>query len=180
MKMFEKLARYRDDQALVTIKRNGIEEHSLYGVVLDFSAELLLLRYEYDFLFDGYRVFRTADLTKISVTKSNRYCRKIMRSDGLWNVGEDYPNLDLKSWRRLFKSCGDEIIAIESEDDPTDTDFWIGSICKVGKETITFRGFDGCGEWMPVTTIDLSRITSIQLRNRYISCHARHLPPLPS
>jgi hypothetical protein len=175
-----KLARYRDDQALVTLKRKGIDENDLYGVVMDFSDALVLVSHWYDFLFDGYRVVQISDVTKLSSSKSNRYCHKIMRSDGLWNPGQDLPKLNLKSWRHLFKSCGDEILAIESEDDPRDTGFWIGSVEDVGKEEIVFRGFDGCGKWLPVTTIYLDSITQVHLRERYISCHARHLTPIPS
>lgn len=162
---------------LQTFERRKIDPHRLYGVVVAESDNLLLIQREYEFEFDGYQVLRRRDITKAYSSKSNDYCARLMKAEGLWkSPPKRIRSLPLSDWRTLLTALAGQPVVIENE---SNGEFFIGPILECDARSVCIHHFDGCGQWENVERVAYRGITCVQIGGRYITIHSRHLPPRP-
>ena len=156
------------------IERSRIDANAIYGFVLDKSENLTYLAYEYDFQIDGFKIIRNEDISSSQVTPASRYCSKIMQKEGLLDILKNPPELEIKNWVTVFQQLkrNRKIVIIENEEE---NDFFIGPIYRVGKQSVTIRGFDGTGKWQEKENVAFSVITSVAIDCRYIRFHEKYL-----
>ena len=180
--MASKIKHYCETGKVVTIRREEVDPHALYGFVLGYTDDLLLIAREYDFFLDGWMVLNRRAISELQSTKSNAYCKKILKQEGL--LGDLSPgfDVDLSSYQGLFQSLRRQriFVIVESESlDEDDETFLIGPIGRITQRRVVVRYFDGCGKWTDDTrTIDYSNITAVQFGGNYIRLHQKYIDAL--
>lgn len=156
------------------ITRPDIDDHSLFGFVLESSDTLTLIAEEDDFCLDGYKVLRNCDIDIRKPTASTRYCTRIMKKEGLLDNIDDPPQVDLSSWAALFSSLRrqDRFVIVEDE---VRGQFLIGPIRRVNKKSVTINYFDGTGNWLGPENITYDEITCVSFGSRYIRMHRKYI-----
>jgi hypothetical protein len=173
-KILAKLAKYCDKLQEIAIERIEIEPHNLYGFVLAYSTDLVLIHLIDDFRLDGYRILRVRDISNIKRTKVPM---RILKAEGiLKHVGLASP-IDLTSWESVFrdlKLIGMNIIA--EDEQPGIEAFTIGKIVRVNKKSVSMRYFDATGKWdKHLTRCPYEQITRAQFDCNYVNVFSRHL-----
>jgi hypothetical protein len=160
---------------LVTIERKKLDPHRSYGVIVAQSPALTLVHREVDFLFDGYLVIRTKDITLCDSFDSNDYCRRLMRREGLWEaVPRWVKNLSIRGWPELIANLVGRVVILEDE---VRDSFHIGPILEAQGKHVAIHYFDPCGRLRDVEKLPYSRITSMRFGDRYSTTHAKYLTP---
>jgi hypothetical protein len=119
---------------------------------------------ENDFVLDGYHIRKLSQLRKIKALpkKYNELCGTV----GLPAQRKD-PGIDISSWQSIFEDLQklDTFVIIKND---FDEDYAIGTIQKVLKNKLHFRGFDAEGHWYeePIE-IPYSSITTVSWNTRY-------------
>ncbi|MCM1990657.1 hypothetical protein [Oceanirhabdus seepicola] len=149
-------------------------------IPLSLNDKLFLVINEYDFIFDGYSIYRFKDLIKIKI--KNDMCDKILKSEGLTS-NIIVPNIDISGWKSVFESLKNmnrNIIVEKQTIDGENDEFVIGRIEKIYKNFAYVWNFDADGEWddSPIK-IPYSQITNITFGSRYVDTFSKyiHEPP---
>ena len=159
-----------------SIKREYISPYSIYCFPICHSKDLLLIEIVDDFLPDGYKIIRKADITEIRHSESDEYAEYIFEQEGIIH-GQQRPDIqNLDSIKDVLKQFVDseENIIVECETD--DNSFLIGKVIECGKNTFFFLDFDGIGQWnqSPIEVL-YSKVTCIGLRGRYLRIMSKYL-----
>jgi hypothetical protein len=158
---------------LVTIEREKLDPHCLYGVIVARSPILTLFHREYDFQLDGFMVVRTKDITRCDSSASNEYCQRLMRLEGLWKtVPRWVKKLSVGGWPELIADLVGKVVIFEDE---ARESFHIGPILEAQTKHVAVHHFDGCGRLKDVVRVPYSRITSMMFGDRYSTTHAKYL-----
>lgn len=169
------LKRFRDERALVSIRRDGIDDQSIQGFVVAFSGTLLLLQYIYDFHLDGRLLLRAADITAIKATATDEFQKELLVEEGDFDKIDFSCNPPISSYDVFLRSLPqNEIVILEDEaaDDPV---FIIGTLISVDERQVSVRYFTGAANWKKeASIIEIDRITSCQTDTNYINFYARH------
>lgn len=160
---------------LQSFARSRIAPDKITGVLLGVSEELLLIQEVVDFEFYGYTVIRRRDTKALPPSDNDLYYESLMRKEKLWrNPQRAIQRLPIENWRSLFTAIQGQVAIIENE---RTGDFLIGPILECTSSSVTIHYFSPHGEWGKIERFPLRWITKVQLDNRYINIHARHLPP---
>lgn len=123
-----------------------IGEELIYGIIVSFSREIVLLYNLVDFIFDGYIVINTLHISNICVGKSDLFCSKIMRKENkmpkrnlLTDLGTD--NFE-DAFKILMKKEKCVSVYINGRED-----FVLGEIKEVTFEYAVLKLIDAAGEW---------------------------------
>ena len=135
----------------------------LYFYILDCSEKIFLGVEEYDFQLNGFHIRRISDMKEIEI--KDDLCVKINRENKLLENIEK-PDIDLSSWKKLFKSLKklNCFIIIENRYEEM---FYIGSIEKAKKNSVIFHPFDADGIWFDSVEIPYKKITNVIFGDRY-------------
>ncbi len=136
-KVLAKLEKYCGKPQEVAIERIDIDPSALYGFVLAFSSDLVLIHLLDDFRLDGYRILRVRDISKV---RRSYVPSRILKAEGILAQVGLACSIDLKSWQSVFrdlKALGRNII-VEGEQPEVDA-FTIGKIIRVNKKTLSMR-----------------------------------------
>lgn len=134
-----------------------------YFYILDCTEKIFLGAEEDDFIIDGFHIRRISDIKKIEIRDD--LCVKINRENKLpQNISK--PDIDLSSWKKLFKSLKKLNCHIIIENEYLGM-FYIGIIEKVKKNTVAFHPFDADGIWLDRVEIPYKKITNIIFADRY-------------
>lgn len=142
-----------------------------YFYILDCTEKLFLGAEEDDFLLNGFHVRRISDMKKIEI--KDDLCVKINKENKLLENTEK-PDIDLSSWKKLFKSLKKLNCFIIIENEYTDM-FYIGSIEKVKKNSVVFDPFDADGIWFDSVEIPYKKITTVIFGDRYSKAFQEYL-----
>lgn len=134
-----------------------------YFYILDCTEKVFLGAEEDDFLLDGFHIRRISDMKKIEV--KDDLCVKINRENKLLESIEK-PDIDLSSWKKLFKSLKKLNCFIIIENEYLDM-FYIGSIEKAKKNSVVFHPFDADGVWFDSVEVPYKKITHVVFGDRY-------------
>lgn len=175
--MKHKIDKYCKSRLLVKIERSKIDPNTKSGIILAYSNDLILVKYVYDFVVDGYQVVDIKDITSIKYGISDRYRNKIMKSDGDLKGIKKPTDIVLSDWHTTLESLQTKypILIVEHEGPPKER-FFIGKVVEFKNKHFTFRHFDATGKWLKNNkTMQYSDITTIQFDNIYINKFKRHI-----
>ena len=170
------IKQFKKDKAIVSISRESIDPNRIQGVILGYSKELLLLNYIYDFKLDGLLILRRKDISKIVSSKTDKFQKKLLIKEGVFDGIDFKNNYKLGSWHELFKDASKRheyfIIELEDQDNP---EFYIGKIERINSKSIRFNYFTGIARWEDEScSIKLDRVTSCQINNNYLNVYERY------
>lgn len=134
-----------------------------YFYILDCTEKIFLGAGEDDFLLNGFHIRRISDMKKIEI--KDDLCVKINRENKLLESIKK-PDIDLSSWKKLFKSLKKLNCFLIIENEYSDM-FYIGSIEKVKKNSVVFHPFDADGIWFDSVEIPYKKITNVIFGDRY-------------
>jgi hypothetical protein len=164
-----------EKQEKLDLLRRAIEHPTLHQYFFTYDLEcifyplavndkFILGQKENDFVLDGYHIRKLSQLRKIKALpkKYNELCGTV----GLPAQRKD-PGIDISSWQSIFEDLQklDTFVIIKND---FDEDYAIGTIQKVLKNKLHFRGFDAEGQWYeePIE-IPYSSITTVSWNTRY-------------
>ena len=84
--MTEHLSKLKEGRNLISIRRGNIDGHKIQGFLLDYSEELILINYVYDFILDGLMVLRRSDISEIKTDKTALLQTQILKEIGRAHV----------------------------------------------------------------------------------------------
>src|SRR6186713_373443 len=92
--------KYIDNKSFVKIYRTVCEkEENVSGFILGMSKHFLFMQLDYDFMLDGYAIFRKDDFDSIRHSSYERTQRKIFKAEGLLDTEYGFDKkLPLSSW----------------------------------------------------------------------------------
>ena len=144
------------------------------------SDQLFLAINEDDFIFDGFRVSRFRDVTKLRV--KNDKCDEIIKNEGLFQ-NLSIPEIELENWESVFNSLqtiGKNIIVEHETPEGIDDNFAIGKIDRVYKNCFYIYHFDADGIWEKEPyRIPFQEVTSVTFESRYINVFTKYIPDAP-
>jgi hypothetical protein len=174
------LAQHLDGRDLVSIRRDDIDDAAIQGYVLGLSQDLVALQYVYDFHLDGLLLLRTADITDVNCSRTDRLQREMLSREGLEQKVPFEKHLDLANWRAVIGQLAREfplmIIECEALDDP---DFVIGRVHALHENVVEFEYFSGAANWnRELADIELYDVTACRVDSNYINFYRRHFERL--
>ena len=151
---------------------NKYEDYMINGVPLSISRRLLLIKFTYDFAFDGYKLFRMKDIRSIRCGEVEAYHDFVMREEGLFVDDGSSSNLDISSWKTVldnFKSK-EVIIDISTKDQAhSKKTFFVGLPIDIKDDFLLFKEMDVIGRWKAQNIkIPIDDITNISFGSRYL------------
>ena len=171
----QSLKRFRDDQALVSIRRDGCDDRKIQAFVIHFSDSLVLLQYIYDFHVDGILLLRIADITDIETTATDEFQRQLLIKEGEFEKIDFGYRPPIGSYDVFLRSLPESEIIILEDEAADDPEFIIGRLTAVDGDEASVRFFTGAANWEDdPSVIEIGRITSCQTKTNYINFYARH------
>lgn len=166
---------FRDDQALVSIRRDGCDDRKIQAFVIHFSDTLILLQYVYDFHVDGILLLRIADITDIETTATDEFQKQLLIEEGEFaKIDFDY-RPPIGSYDVFLHSLQESEIVILEDEAADEPEFIIGRLIAVDGDEVSVRYFTGAANWEDDPSfIEITRITSCQTKTNYINFYARH------
>lgn len=170
------VSKHIQDKRLLRYKRAKCESYYRFIVPLFMSNDYILGLDEDDFIIDGYRIIRFRDLTEIDY-KGDLYEEILKKEEQL----ERYPipSLRLNCWQTIFEdlyNIGKNIIIENESINEEESEFAIGSILHVYKNSIHFRHFDADGIWQDdPLIIPYSKITTVTFGSRYVDLFSKYV-----
>lgn len=174
--MFKRLAKFKKNRCLVSIRRENINDLMIQGFILGYSDDLILLQYVYDFTLDGLMVLRLCDITDIHSYKKDVVQTEMLKKEGVYSDVDFTKKYSIDDWEVVFSTIGKEygfcIIEDENPDYPV---FLLGELRSIGKKSVSILGFSGAASWDDgVTEMNYSDISSFQVGNNYATVYERH------
>ena len=173
------LSSFVEKKEFLTVYRRFDEpDLSVSGYLLGFSADLLLLQREDEFLLNGYCILRRRDVEELRSGPYEKTIRRILEAEG---VQERYyglePPLPLESWSDLFRELKRRdlhvIIECEEEEDP---DFFIGPVERVSLHSVGIQYYDPAGRLLEqLSIIAFEDITKVTFGDRYTTVFRKYL-----
>ena len=167
---------HREERNLVSIYRSAIDDNAIQGFVLGDSRELVVLQYVYDFNLDGLMVLRTADITDVRCTATDKFQKQLLSQEGLSHNVPFALTLDLSGWRAVISQLAKEyaLMILECEEGKK-REFVIGRVVKTTAREVHIQHFSGTAAWAErPTTLKFSDITSCQVNTNYSNVYQRH------
>ena len=171
----KELADFKSQLALVDIERPAIGEDKLYGFIVGFSEDLVLVR-EVDYiLIAGLKLVRRIDITAVTEGETNVFQRSLIEAEGF--LSDDVlkfqgPVHSYDGWLACFPK--DQIFIIENEL-AEETEFYIGKIISADVDQVLLHNFNGAARWdEKIDEIPTNRITSAQTDSSYTNYYQRH------
>lgn len=179
--MIEILSKLKTERTLISIKRNKIDDLSIHGFLLDYSEELILIAYEYDFILDGLMVLRCSDITEIKTNKTDLLQTEILKEEGLYSKVDFDIACELKGWGGVLSTLGKRhrFVSIEDENNECPL-FYIGEIVKIGNDSVSIMEFSGAANWdEDASEIYYEDISCMQFGNNYTNMYERYFERNP-
>ncbi len=176
----EILKKLCDNRRFVGITRNISDTHRMWGFVLAFTRDFVLLQDLADFYLDGYSIIRRRDISKVKCGKHEQYFEKIIKGEGLWDKVGIQETISLKNWPSVFRSLKNigRNILVEGEDPDIDK-FIIGRIIRINKKHVKMRYFDSAGKWEKgFRFAPYEEISRVSFETEYIKIFSKYLRPL--
>ena len=152
--------------------------YNLIPLVLE--DKLLLTINEFDFIFDGYSVYRVKDITRVKI-KSDM-CDEIIKSEGLTS-SIITPNINIYSWKNVFeslKSLNRNILIKKQTIDCKDVDLYVARIENIHKYFAYVWFLSDEGRWDDThTKVLYSEIANITFASRCVDIPSKYLNEPP-
>ena len=139
-----------------------------YFYIFDFNNKFFLGLEEDDFITDGFQIRKISDMKKIELKDDK--CIEFNRQNKLLD-GINVPNININSWKDIFKSLKElnRIIIVEDENiNPKESEYAIGKVIKVKDSEVHLKVFDADGNWLDgYLVIPFRFISSVTFNSRY-------------
>jgi len=169
------LKEFKRHRELVCVRRAGVDAHYIQGFILNFSHDLVLLHYVFDFHLDGFLLLRRSDLTSVEVRKTDRFKRSLLDEEGVLSRVDYGYHAPIESYGAFLTWLPPNEIVILEDELLQEKDFLIGTVSSVTDSTVSVRYFSGAANWLDEPwEMDLSRISSCQVRTNYTQFYTRH------
>ncbi|TLD72773.1 hypothetical protein FEM03_01485 [Phragmitibacter flavus] len=166
---------FRNDRALVSIRRDECDDRKLQGFIVDFSESLILLQYVYDFRVDGRLLLRIEDITDMESTETDQFQKQLLLEEGDFEKIDFSRKQPISSYDAYLLSLPRNEIVILEDELAEDPEFLIGTLMFADDQIATVRFFNGAAKWKDQPSdIEIKRITCCQTRNNYINYYANH------
>jgi hypothetical protein len=175
--MQKQLERFRTKKKFVSISRELIDAHRLDGFIVDFSDDLILLMFVYDFFLDGYKIVATRDVTAIKCGEVEAWQENILRSEAVVDDVSAPFAFDLSTWKAALGSLKKHArhVILENET-PGSEIFLIGRIERLDSNAATLATFDPLGNWeTDRSRIRYDEITVAAFDGNYLKMHTKYL-----
>ena len=174
--MTEQLSNLKAERNLISIRRKEIDERRIQAFLLDYSEDLILIQYVFDFILDGLMVLRRSDICEIESDKTDLLQTKILKDEGLYSKVDFDIECDLKSWGSVLSTLGSRYRFITIEDEnPEYPLLYLGEIHAAETESVSIIGFSGAANWDDeVSVIYYEDISCVQLGNNYVNVYERY------
>lgn len=171
----ETLKELLKDNRLVAVQREGIDAQKIQGFILDYSEDLILLLYVYDFHLDGLLLIRISDVSDIDARLTDDFQKKLLLEEGKLDPEIFRTVHPIGSYEAFLKSLPKGRIVILEDEESEETEFLIGIIKKIESGNVSVRYFTGAGNWeSDPRSIALNNLTSVQTLTHYTEFYARH------
>ena len=160
---------------LIAISRAELNSIKLQGFPLAYSADLLLVRYVFDFYLDGLLLIRRRDITDSYSRKTDEFQRDLLAAENKLKDSLFKTNYPIESFDAFLQNLpSHEIVSIENESIES-SKFYIGRFLSADKRAVTIQEFTGAGNWEgQVTKIPNTAITCCQIKTNYINFYSRY------
>jgi len=174
--MIEDLAKLKEAKNLVSIRRENIDSQRIQGLLVDFSNDLVLIHYVFDFIFDGQMILRRSDLSEIKSDKTDLLQTQLLKDDGIYSSFEFELNMDLTSWQTVFSTLNSQCRFVTLEDENSnDPSFYLGEVKNVGSKSVSILEFSGAANWRDENSaINYEDISCLQLNTNYAITYERY------
>ncbi|WP_155403926.1 hypothetical protein [Variovorax paradoxus] len=169
-------AQHQEHRDLVSIYREGIDDHSIQGFVLASSRKLVVLQYVYDFHLDGLMVLRVDDISEVEVSATSVFQKELLVQEGLEDKVPFESRFELQNWRTLISQLVKEhpLMILEREAGE-EKDFAIGRVEAITTTGVRFKHFSGAATWADSTVeLKYENITCCQVGSNYVNFYQRH------
>lgn len=151
---------------------NKYEDYPLEGIPIKMTKQLFLIKYVYDFAFDGYKIFRMKDIKSVKRGAVEEYHDFIMHNEGFIKTDNAPTDIRLDSWKSFFEDAKvmDGIIDISTEEQVNiEKNFYVGRVIGVENNFLLFQEIDTCGKWMSGNSkISIFSIVEVSFESNYL------------
>ena len=173
------LQKYSDKKSYIKFYRTVCgKEENLSGFILGLSKKFVFLQLDYDFMLDGFAIFRLDDFDSIRHSSYERTQRKIFKTEGLLDNGFGFDkHLPLTSWTDIFKTLKKYNYHVIVENINKDyLDFWIGEIKSVTDKSVSIHNYNPDGELDDKPkNIKFETISVLKFGDRYSTTFRKYL-----
>lgn len=178
------LQKYIDKKEYVQVYRTFFgRDYNLSGFVLNMSKDFLLIQVAQDHMTDGYAIIRQDDYDSMRCSPYEKTYKKILKSEGILdaNYGLDR-YIDLAAWNTILTDLKKYDFHIVLENTTKENlDFFVGSIEKVTKNTVSIHNYDATGKLdKKPTKIKYDTIKTIIFGDRYSTIFRKYIKPRKS
>lgn len=173
------LQKYSDKKSFIKFYRTVCgQEENLSGFILGLSKKFVFLQLDYDFMLNGFAIFRLDDFDSIRHSSYERTQRKIFKTEGLLDNGFGFDkHLPLTSWADIFKNLKKYNYHVIVENINKDyLDFWIGEIKSVTDKSVSIHNYNPDGELDDKPkNIKFETISVLKFGDRYSTTFRKYL-----
>jgi hypothetical protein len=176
------LSGYLRANNLVSVHRDGIDDHVIQGFLLGASETLLALEHVYDFQVDGLMVLRRVDVTEIRRNDVDEFQEQLLKEEGIVAGTLGIAPLELDDWKSVIDQIGSgSALMILEQEAEAEPEFSIGRPLQTTEALVEFQSFSGTGIWYDdPEQLPISHITRLQAYSRYLSFYQRHFERVAS
>ena len=158
----------------VTVK--GVEKY-IDGFVLDISKQFILVRECIDFTPQSLIIISLNKLSKIKCDKKQKSFTRILKLEKLVDKALVFDKIALESYAEIFKDIKKKYKYVIVEDVfKGESNFCIGEIARVNKESVSIFYFDITGKVDNfTTTVAFTDIANIEYDSNYLNTFVKYL-----
>jgi len=153
------------------------EDKSIYGFIVAYSRDFILIHSSDEFLLNGYNILRKDQFDSVRCNVHDRSQRRIMKAEGILEQVGAGVDINLQSWKNIFQSIKklgfNVIIECEDLEEPL---FEIGPIKKSLKTQVHIQYHDPSGILEQAdTAVNYDSITLVTFGDRYSVTFKKYL-----
>lgn len=175
-KLLQKLKTKREIVKIGRTVREG--ESNIYGLILNFSDELMQIAENDEFKFNGELIIRMDHYDSVRCNEFDKTIKRILKGEK--NLNKSKPKasaIDLSNWNTAFKDLQklDLHVIIECEDLKKPS-FTIGPVVKVNNKSVEIQNYDATGRLDKETTkVKFKNITLLKFNDEYSTTFRKYL-----
>ena len=152
----------------VQLMLDGLDEE-LYGYIVDFNKDLILLNEVDDFRLNGYSILHTKDIIGLRSNEMERFSERVMRDKGIH--AQRVEGLNIASWYDVFSFFHhtQEVVIVESNDD--EEAFLVGRVLQTLKTNAELQYINAIAEIEEPAHVVYKLIHMVNFRQEYTNVY---------
>ncbi len=166
-----KLAKSKLERWLIRLETSHPDGNTFDGVVLAFTKDLIVLRAERDFEFDGIQVLARKFVTGFRDGRVERCHNQILERE------RESRRIELPRWMGSLETIAQVVATLKNRDiwpiveiifdNGNDSAFYLGPLLKIRDTEFTLRCYDGAGKWEKGYEIANDEVLRIEFGDKY-------------